>query len=134
MKRRPIILIAALFVLPLVASGQSNSSRLSAKQLIKAERLVAQLQQLDDFLNSGPSSTQYKARMVKLSDALNQTAGSLPEGDTKTDLATALYWYEQLSQDFSHSFVSRSPSVPTESFAWLCTSERPGVYQKLCEN
>src|SRR2546430_13780072 len=106
MKRRPIILSATLFILPLAAFGQSNDSRLSAKQLAKAEHLVAQLQQLDDFINNGPNSSQYKARTAKLSNALDQTAGNLPESDLKTDLATAVYWYEQLSLDFSHSSIS----------------------------
>src|SRR5712664_4854867 len=117
MKRRPIILIVALFILPLAAFAQSHNSRLSAKQLAKAEHLATQLQQLDDFINSGPNSAQYKARVAKLSEALNQTAGNLPEGDLKTDLATAVYWYEQLSQDFSRASVSRPLSISSESLA-----------------
>src|SRR5260221_10868594 len=96
MKRR-LFALTSLFVLPLIAYGQSYSSRLDAKQLAKADALFHQLEELDNFINSGPDTAQYKARIVKLSEAFSRAARRLPEGYVKTDMATAVYWYEQLS-------------------------------------
>lgn len=129
MKRLLIALLTPLFVLPLVADGQSNSSRLDAKQLAKAEHLIQQLEQLDNFMNSGPDTAQYKARIARLSDGFTRAAGSLPESDVKTDIATAMYWYEQLALNLNHASGSRSAMAALEEH---CGNERPGAYQKLC--
>ena len=131
MKRLLIALLTPLFVLPLALYGQSHSSRLDAKQLAKAERLIHELEQLDNFINSGPDTAQYKARLVNLSDGLSRAAGSLPEGDVKTDMATAVYWYEQLAFNLNHSSGSKASS---QSVAGRCGNERPGAYQELCES
>ena len=125
-----IALLTPLFVLPLVAYGQSHGSRLEEKQLSKAERLIQQLEQLDNLMNSGPNTAQYKARIAKLSNGFSRTAAGLPESDVKTDLGTAVYWYDQLALNLNHSAVSGSGSASVEE---RCGFERPGAYQKLCE-
>ena len=131
MNRLLLALLTPLFVLPLIAYGQSHRSRLEAKQLSRAESLIHQLEQLDNFMSSGPNTAHYKARMVKLSDGFSRAAGSLPESDVKTDLATAVYWYEQLAVNLNHAADSKSSSASVEG---PCGNERPGAYQKLCES
>jgi len=130
MKRLSIALLAPLFVLPLVSQGQTRRTWLDAKQLAKAERLIQQFEQFDNFMNSGPDPAQYKARVGKLSDDFSRAAGRLPEGDLKTDMATAVYWYEQLALSLNHLAGSRAGAT---SGNVGCDNERPGAYQKLCE-
>ncbi|HXM34279.1 MAG TPA: hypothetical protein VN920_03765 [Pyrinomonadaceae bacterium] len=130
-KRSLISLLTLLFLLPLAAYAQAANSRLSAKQIAKAEHLVSQLDQLDALINSGPDTAQYKTRIVKLSDGFNRAVASLLEGDEKTDIATALYWYEQLALNLNHPSAARSGSASVEG---RCGDERPGVYQRLCES
>lgn len=112
--------------LPAVFAQPANS-RLNAKELSKAEQLIVQLEQLDDFINTGPDSEQYKVRIAKLSDGFGRTVASLPEGDVKTDMATAVYWFAQLGLNLNHRTGNASSIMN-------CANERPGVYQKLCES
>lgn len=128
--RLQVALLASLFLLPLTASGQSTVSRLNAKQLAKAESLIQQLEQLDHFMSSGPDIAQYRTRIAKVSGGFVGAASSLPEVDVKTDMATALYWYEQLALSLNHVAASNSGSATGEE---RCSYERPGAYQKLCE-
>src|ERR1700730_8928557 len=129
MKRLLISLLTLLFLLPLCAYAQAANSRLSAKQVAKAEQLVSELGQLDAFINSGPDGAQYKTRIRKLSDDFGRLAVSLPEGDVKTDMATAVYWYEQLALNLNDTPVSESAGPSGAAFG---DDERPGAYQKLC--
>ena len=131
MKRILIALLTVLFLSPLAAHAQAANSLLGAKQLAKAEHLINQLDQLDAFISTGPDTAQFKARIVKLSDGFSRAAASLLEGDEKTDIATALYWYEQLALNLNHPSVSGSDSASVEG---RCVNERPGVYQQLCES
>lgn len=131
MMRLLTALLTPFFVLPLAAYGQSQSPRLNAKQLAKAEILIHQLEQLDNLVSSGPNTAQYKARIAKLSDGFSRAAGSLPEVDVKTDLATAVYWYDQLALNLNHSAGSKSGFASVEE---RCGNERPGAYQRLCES
>ena len=131
MKRLPISVLTLLFLLPPATYAQAANSRLSAKQLSKAEHLVNQLDQLEALINTGPDTALFKTRIVKLSDGFIRAAASLPEGDEKTDIATALYWYEQLALYLNHPSASGSGSASVEE---RCGNERPGVYQRLCES
>jgi hypothetical protein len=125
--KRLLLALLTLLALQLVAGAQSSNSRLSAKQLAKAEGFIDRLENLDDFVNRGPDSVQYKEKIRKLSDAFSQFAGNLPDGDVRTDIATAVYWYDQLALNLNHR--ERAGSVVTS-----CDKERPGAYQKLCES
>lgn len=128
MKRRLLVLLILLFAFSL-AHGQPAGARLDTKQLARAERFVQQLEQFDKFICSGPDATEYRVRLAKISAALRRDAGSLPEGDAKTEMATAVYWYEQLALNLNHS---ASPG-PAATSTLQCDNERPGSYQKLCE-
>jgi hypothetical protein len=117
--------ISLLLFCAVAACGRPANSDLSPKDLAKAEHLITQLEQLDNYINTGPDSAQYKARITKLSDGFNETVASLPDGDVKTDAATAVYWFGQLALNLNqHAGAAASETQ--------CTNERPGVYQKLC--
>jgi len=130
MKRLLISLLTLLFLMPLAVYAQATNPRLSAKQVAKAEHLVSELGQLDAFMNTGPDSAQYRTRIRRLSDDFRRVAVSLPESDVKTDVATAVYWYEQLALNLNHDSISKSPGPSVEGFG---DKERPGAYRKLCE-
>jgi hypothetical protein len=127
MKQVITSVLTLLFLCLPAALARPSNSRLSAKELIKAEQLIVQLEQLDEFISTGPDSAQYKARIAKLSDGFSRTVASLPDGDVKTDMSTAVYWFAQLGLSLNH----RTGNV---SSVMNCSSERPGVYQKLCES
>jgi len=130
MKRLPLALLATLLLLPLTSFGQTPGVRLKAKQLARAEQLLRELEQFDTSMNSGPGTAQFKARTEKLSNSFGHNAGMLPESNVKTDLATAVYWYEQLALNLNHSPAARPHAM---SASTRCESERPGAYQQLCE-
>lgn len=130
MKLLPLALLASLLILPLAAFGQTPGVRLKARQLARAEQLLSELEQFDTSMNSGPGTAQFKARAAKLSYSFTRNGGGLPEGNIKTDLATAVYWYEQLSFNLNHSTTARPHSV---NVSFQCEGERPGAYQRECE-
>jgi hypothetical protein len=130
MKLLPLSLPALLLILPLAAFGQTPGDRFKPGQLARAERLLSELEQFDTSMNSGPGVSRIKARTTKLANSFTRNAGGLPESNIKTDLATAVYWYEQLALNLNHSTTAR-PSSPQASYQ--CEGERPGAYQRLCE-
>jgi hypothetical protein len=130
MKLLPFALLAPLLILPLAAFGQTPGVRLKARQLARAEQLLSELEQFDATMNSGPGTAQFKARAAKLSNNFTRNGGGLPESNIKTDLATAVYWYEQLALNLNHSTAARPHSV---NVSFRCQGERPGIYQRLCE-
>ena len=97
MKILPLALLAPLLILPLAAFGQTPGVRLKARQLARAEQLLSELEQFDTSMNTGPGTTQFRARAAKLSNSFTRNSGGLPESNIKNDLATAVYWYEQLA-------------------------------------
>src|SRR6266404_4091024 len=131
MKRLLISLLTLLFLMPLAAFAQMANPRLSAKQVAKAEHLVSELAQLDAFINTGPDRAQYKTRIRKIADDFSHAAVSLPESDLKTDMATSVYWYEQLALNLNHTSVSISAGTAVEGVG---DHERLGAYRKLYED
>jgi len=128
MKLLRLTLLATVLILPLAAFGQTPGVRLKARQLARAEQLLSELEQFDTSMNSGPGTAQFKARAAKLSNSFTRNGGGLPESNIKTDLATAVYWYEQLALNLNHSTATRPVNV-----SFQCEGERPGAYQRLCE-
>ncbi|MGH9908018.1 MAG: hypothetical protein ACRD8U_20810 [Pyrinomonadaceae bacterium] len=119
MKRTIVALFAALVILPIAVQGQTDRFRLSSKQLAKIESIIDQLEQLPT------QPAEQSTRLRKLWSSVGTIAARLPEGDIKTDLETAAYWYEEAARDrgFSSDYPRRG-----------CYAEKPGAYQTLCED
>ena len=126
MTRSLLALPVLLFLLQVAAPAQNDSSSLSAKQLTKAENVIVQLEQIDSII-ANRDFAEYKARVRKLSSNGQEIVSNLPEGDLKTDIATAVYLYESAAVDFNHVEA-------LESAASKCAFEKPGAYRRLCDN
>src|SRR3989442_5422236 len=126
MTRSLLPLSVLLFVLQVAAPAQTDPSSLSAKQLTKAENVIVQLEQIDAIV-ANRDVAEYKARVRKLSAGVRGTISNLPEGDLKTDIATAVYLYESAAVDLNHV------EAP-ESAASKCAIEKPGAYRRLCDS
>src|SRR5687768_14607757 len=124
MTRSLFSLLAILFLLPLSTPAQTDASRLTVKQLTKAENLVLRLQQIDAMT---PAAEQDKNRFEEAASNARSKISDLPESNVKTDLATALYFYELATTAGKRLDVAGSASSQ-------CGSEKPGAYQTLCEN
>lgn len=123
--KRLLLLFAALCLGQVNADAQQRETELSAKQVIKAERLIARIERLDAVTTDDWPSSKSQSLVQKLASAIRLDLSELPDGDVKTDLSTALLFYERgaapLSQEQSHA--------SHES----CEEEKPGAYRKLCE-
>jgi len=126
MTRSLLALPVLLFLLQVAAPAQIDSSSLSAKQLTKAENVIVQLEQINAIV-ANRDFAGYKARVRKLFDSTQGTVSNLPEGDLKTDIATAIYLYESAAVDLNHF------EAP-ESAASKCAIEKPGAYRRLCDS
>ena len=126
MIRSLLALPLLLFVLQVAAPGQTDPSSLSAKQVARAENVINKLEQIDTIVASRDFA-EYKTRVRKLSDSAQATVSNLPEGDLKTDIATAVYLYESAAADLNHFEAS-------ESAASRCAIEKPGAYRRLCDS
>jgi hypothetical protein len=126
MKRTLIALFAPLLIWQAAVSGQSQTSPLSEKQLAKAERLLTKLERFEAFTQSHPSSREYKARLQELSSAIYKPASNLPESNLRTDITTAVHFYELAE-------VNREDLAASDSDGERCANEKPGAYQRLCE-
>ena len=126
MTRTLLALSVLLCLFQVAASGQTDPSRLSAKQFAKAERVIVQLEQIETVI-ANRNSAEYKARVRKLSASVQGTVSNLPEGDLKTDIATAVYFYELAAGDLNH-FEGSEPA-PAK-----CAIEKPGAYRRLCDS
>ena len=126
MTRSLLALPVLLFLLQVATPAQTDSLNLSAKQLTKAEKIIVKLEQIDAVI-ANRDFAEYKARLRKLSDSVQGTVSNLPEGDLKTDIATAVYLYESAAVDLNHF------EAP-ESAASICANEKPGAYRRLCDS
>jgi hypothetical protein len=132
MKRTPASLLLILFVASAAVNAQSLSSNLTEKQLARAEYLTTKLENLQAFAETNPSPQQYQARTRQLTAAVYKSVSNLPEGNTKTDIATAALFFERYAtawnapdaSDYDEAFKSKTP--------W-CSHEKPGAYQRLCQ-
>lgn len=127
MTRSLFALLALLFVLPLAASAQTNSTRLTARQLMKAENLVVRLQQFEAAIATHRKSGEDKGRLAEIAANAREKVSDLPESNLKTDLATAIHLFELAAVDDNRLDVA-------DSAASQCASEKPGAYRSLCES
>ena len=112
MKRTLVGLITTLFLASVVVNAQSLSSNLTAKQLARAENLTTKLENFEAFTESNPSLHDYQARMKQLTAAVYESVSNLPEGNAKTDIATAARFYELSSGTWSASDASDYREAP----------------------
>ena len=123
MTRSLFALLAILFLLPLATPAQTETSKLTVKQLTKAENLVIRLRQFEAMLPADLDSGGRKGRLADAASSARGKLSDLPEGNVKTDLSTALYFFELAANGGSRLDV-----------AIQCASEKPGAYQTLCED
>ncbi len=127
MKRLLITFIFWIAVGGISAYGQLSPSKLSAKHLARAEKLVAKLEQFEAVTYTHPRYADYKALVQSLSTAVNKSITGLPESSVKTDFATAIYMYELVALNWHDLEAS-------ETSALNCAGEKPRAYQKLCQS
>jgi len=125
MTRSFFALLAILFLLPLATPAQTETSRLTVKQLTKAENVVLRLQQIEAMV---PASLRGDSnRLAEAASNARAKISDLPESNVKTDLATALYFYELSATQGKRLDLADSGSSK-------CGFEKPGAYQTLCES
>ena len=123
MTRSLFALLAILFLFPLATPAQTETSRLTVKQLTKAENLVVRLQQYEAMSSAQLEAGKRRDRLADAATKARDQVSDLPEGNVKTDLATALYFYELAAIGGNRLDTAAH-----------CASEKPGAYQILCEN
>ena len=133
MKQKLVGLITILVLASVVAYSQSVPSSLTAKQLARAEKLTTKLETFETFTKSNPSLHEYRTRMKQLTTAVYESVSKLPEGNAKTDIATAARFYESLAGSWNASAPSDYREGP-ESAVLRCANEKPGAYRRLCES
>lgn len=121
MTRSLFAFLAILFLLPLATTAQTDASRLTVKQLTKAENVVLRLQEIEAMM---PASRDQN-RVAEQASNTRAKISDLPESNIKTDLATALYFYEVAATGGNRLDGAASSR---------CGFEKPGAYQALCEN
>ncbi|MEO8435364.1 MAG: hypothetical protein ABI596_10760 [Pyrinomonadaceae bacterium] len=122
MTRSLFAFLAILFLLPLATPAQTDASRLTVKQLTKAENVVLRLQQIEAMMPASPGS-----RLAEAATNARAKVSDLPESNIKTDLSTAIYFYELAANRGNRLDLANS-------VASQCGSEKPGAYRTLCEN
>jgi hypothetical protein len=132
MKRRLVGLTAILFLASGVAYSQSLPSSLTAKQVARADKLITKLETFETFTRSNPSLHEYRTRVKQLTTAVYESVSTLPEGNAKTDIATAARFYESAAGTWNTSAAWDYREGP-ESAVLRCANEKPGAYQRLCE-
>jgi hypothetical protein len=122
---RPLVIVL------LIASAASHAlaaapsrAELSAASISRAEKLLADLSKLDATHNANSLNSDAR-RAGKLAAQIYTRAQELPDGNLKTDLATAARFYERA---FTRQ-VTSSAATPGDD---VCAGERPGAYRRLC--
>ena len=98
-----------------------TSSALREKDVRRAEKLLAQLQLLDDAAAANDESA-YRARVSKLYPALFVAVADMRQSDLQTDLSTAVFLYEKVGR----TWLSAGATMAD------CERERPDIYLPLC--
>ena len=122
---RLVILSFILHSMPATALARSAQAALNDKQVARAEKLLAEIKSLESLAVTRPDREGYEA-VKGLSRRLLEKAAGLPEGDLRTDLLTALRFYD-LAADARHRADFFGPRILP------CERERPGAYQTLCK-
>lgn len=99
----------------------STSSALREKDVRRAEKVLAQLQLLDDAAAANDESA-YRARVSKLYPALFVAVADMRQSDLQTDLSTAVFLYEKVGRTWLSAGATAAD----------CERERPDIYLPLC--
>jgi hypothetical protein len=98
-----------------------TSSALREKDVRRAEKVLAQLQLLDEAAAANDES-DYRARVSKFYPGLFVAVADMRQSDLQTDLSTAVFLYEKAGR----TWLSAGATTPD------CGRERPDIYQPLC--
>lgn len=105
------------------AQSRSGDNSLSSKQTSKVQTALAELNEFAAFAVTEPAHPDYTKRLAKLGAAVRKATSRLPESEIKTNLSTAIYFYELASND-PQRFLEPTP--------FSCSNQKPGIYQRLC--
>ncbi|HEY0006069.1 MAG TPA: hypothetical protein VGB17_14920 [Pyrinomonadaceae bacterium] len=122
--KRLLLLISAVCLVNLSAHSQQLYPELTAKQAAKAEKLIVRIERLDALTSSRTSHHEYQSLFKQLLSSLRRDISGLSESSVKTDILTALLFYER-----GANVLERQSHATTVR----CEAERPGAYQRLCE-
>lgn len=130
---RSLLLLAAALFLSAAETGPASAraepkaaghAKPETADLAPAVNVLARLDELDSIFKSTLPPRELTSRARKLSSSLAGKVSDLRDGehktDLKSDLATALHFYERAAD----------PAAPR---AARCDAERPGAYTSLCE-
>ncbi|MDT7605456.1 MAG: hypothetical protein QOF61_3453 [Acidobacteriota bacterium] len=127
MTRALVIFLLIISAAPRALAADPPRDTLSASSRTRAEKLLAELATLD--VPPTPGVSAFDARRAgKVAAQVYVRAQGLPDGDLKTDLATAARFYERA---FTRELVPRD-ATPDASNDAVCGRERPGAYRRLC--
>lgn len=124
MKRLLLAIASLCLASAAAAEAQQRAPELSPKEAARAEKLLAGIERLDASAPDNRSTQKARSLSGKLSTKIRRDIYGLPDGDFKTDLSTALLFYERAAAS-----SNEQPSPRHER----CEQERPGLYRKLCE-
>jgi hypothetical protein len=103
-------------------AASSSDPALREKDIKRGERILATLRALDQSQPEAVAGQRQRRSARKISDELFVAAAGLDSSDLKTDLATALFLYDEA---FSEEFNSRRTSID-------CEAELRETYARLC--
>lgn len=122
---RRLVLAGVLFLASVTATtalGNSAASAFPEKEIKKGERIIAKLRRLEQFTSGAIDSRNYRTLVNKMYPALFVQVAELKESDLKTDLTTAVFFYEQ---------AFREMGGPGKR-EFNCRDEGRSVYAKIC--
>lgn len=125
MKRTLIALFAPLLIWQAAAFGQSQTVVLPEKQRAIAEKLIAKLERFETTLPADSVGRANQTRLREISPEIYKAASKLPESNIRTDITTAVHFYELA--------FNRDYQVKAERNGDSCDQEKAGAYQRLCK-
>lgn len=119
-----IALLALSFLSGTDARANSSDLPLREKDVKRGERIIAKLRGMEEASVRASHAGKGRGLFEKISGSLFVEVAELRSGDLKTDLTTAIFLYEEASQD--------RLSTHDNDFALDCDDELRAVYTKLC--
>lgn len=98
-----------------------TSPALREKDVRRAEKVLAQLQSLDEAAAANDESA-YRARVSKFYPGLFVAVADMRQSDLQTDLSTAVFLYEKVGRTWLGAGAATAD----------CARERPDIYLPLC--
>jgi hypothetical protein len=117
-----LVLVTVIFALAPAGASAYSTAALTAKDVQKAERIIAKLHRLEEVTATAVDFRAYKAESTGLFPGLFVDASELQEGNLKTDLTTAVFLYERAYR------AGFDPGARATD----CEGEVREIYLKLC--